>query len=267
MNVKFTHYLITRFNVPVNNWETDKNGRPVLDLPWMENRLELFAQYCVPTIAHQTEQAFKWILYCDRQTSLHFLEKIKSLTAGIPQAQIELVDHFDELLIDLKKRMIAASTPFVISSRLDNDDGLGPNYIAEVQRHFTEKDKHIINFTQGVLYDRSHCVLTEIRNSLRNHYGSLIESVQDGKPLTTVMGYPHGIPPEGSTMVDVREKFSWLKVIHDRNMASKANGIPTLRKDIHAIFNLETNALKISWIHTLWFALRKSLSKIKRIFT
>lgn len=267
MNVKFTHYLITRFNVPVNNWETDKNGRPVLDHQWMENRLELFAQYCVPTIAQQTQKAFQWLIYGDRQTKEIFLERIRELTADIPQAEVVLVDHFDELLIDLRKRMASAGTPFVISSRLDNDDGLGLHYIANVQEHFSAVDKRIINFTHGILYDRSRGVLTEIRNSLRNHYGSLIESVQDEKPLITVMGYPHGIPPEGSTLVDVPANYAWLKVIHDRNMASKANGIPTFRKDIPAAFNLAPDSINVSWTNTLWFVLKKSLSRLKRIIT
>ena len=267
MNVKFTHYLITRFNVPVNNWETDKNGRPVLDHQWMENRLDLFAQYCVPTITQQTEKEFRWLLYCARHTHQSFFERIQELTTDIPQAEIVLVDHFDELLVDLRKRMATDNTPYVISSRLDNDDGLGAHYIANVQKCFSARDKLIINFTEGVLYDRSRGILTEIRNSLRNHYGSLIESMQDGKPLITVMGYPHGIPPEGSTIVDVRERYAWLKVIHDRNMASKANGIPTLRKGIPSAFNLAPETLKVSWIHTLWFVLKKSVSRLKRIIT
>ena len=54
MSVKFTHYLITRFNVPVKNWDRDKAGKPVLDDAWMHNRLDLFRRYCVPGVANQT---------------------------------------------------------------------------------------------------------------------------------------------------------------------------------------------------------------------
>ena len=263
MSRKFTHYLITRFNVPVNNWHKDKAGKPVLDHLWMENRLNLFAQYCLPTIVQQSERGFQWLIYCDRQTHPALLKKIKELILLTPQARIIPVTDFEELLTELRGRLSGSETEYVITSRLDNDDGLGPNFISDVQQAFSDQDKLIINFTKGVLYDHSKKVLTEIRNSERNHYGSLIESAGQ-KEFVTVMGYPHGIPPEGSTELNLHNRFSWLKVIHDRNMISKTNGIPILRKDIGLIFNIDEEFLKISWLHTFWFLIRKVLSRIKR---
>jgi hypothetical protein len=79
MMVKFTHYLVTRFNVPVDNWNRDKTGQPTLDGTWMKHRLALFNRYCVPTISGQTEKNFHWIIYCDVNTFSTDKQKLKNL--------------------------------------------------------------------------------------------------------------------------------------------------------------------------------------------
>lgn len=236
MSVKFTHYLITRFNVPVKNWDRDKAGKPVLDDAWMLSRLELFRRFCVPGIANQTNKHFTWLIYCDTLTSAMFLADIHHAIRDIPNVMVRPVQHFEALLTDLKLILSTATTPYVISSRVDNDDSLGPAYIHEVQHHFVEQDMRIINFLRGILYDAHRGVLTEIRNSQFNHYGSLIESRKPDRNPITIMGYPHGRPPEGSTITNVDIRFAWLKIIHERNMASKTNGIPLFDNTVTAHF-------------------------------
>jgi hypothetical protein len=263
MSLKFTHYLITRFNVPVNNWNKDKAGQPVLDTQWMQNRLELFAKYCVPTIARQTENNFIWLVFCDEMTDPLHRDRIQNLVGHLPQAQIRWVSDFNHLLTDVKAFLSLAKTPYVITSRMDNDDGIGPDFIADVQEHFVEQDMTIINFTKGILYDHTKRVLTEIKDSQRNHYGSLIETAT-GKELVTVVGYPHGKPPAGSHIINVHTRFAWLKIIHQRNMVSKTNGIPFLQSNISSHFNLPKDAFAVSRWNTFLFIVRRVLSKMKR---
>jgi hypothetical protein len=264
MQQDFKHYLITRFNVPVKNWEKDKAGNKVLDQEWMEHRLHLFSQYCAPTIRIQTCTNFTWLIYCDINTESHFLEQVRSAIAGMNHAEIRLADDFDGLLHDLRETILHLTTPYVISTRLDNDDGLSPDFIRNVQTHFRPQHRLILNFTKGVLYDAGHKVMTEIRRSLRNHYASLIEMVTvDTIPLT-VLGYPHGIPPATTEILDLHHRWSWLKIIHDRNMASKTNGWPLFNSHIADQFKLNRKLFPISFISTLVYIMTRSLSRIKR---
>jgi hypothetical protein len=264
MNGKFTHYLITRFNVPVKNWNKDKAGHKVLDDAWMEERIGLFKKYCVPTIANQSLKKFTWLIYCDLKTSPQYLASIQQAIISIPGATIRYVDHFDHLLIDLRQLLSEDPSLYVITSRLDNDDGLGPQFISDIQAHFTPTDKMIINFTKGVLYDATKHIVTEIRFSRFNHYGSLIEEKKPGHPLITVVGYPHGQPPEGHQVINIASRFSWLKIIHERNMASKTNGVPLQNKRIIAHFNLRADDLTQSWVATGIFVVSRLLSRMKR---
>ena len=262
--MKFTHYLITRFNVPVKNWDRDKAGHPVLDDAWMKERLSLFTTYCAPTILHQSIKDFTWLIYCDTLTSPDYLAIIQQAINGIPGATIRKVEDFEMSLTDFRKLLAADPSPFVITSRLDNDDGLGPDFIREVQASFVPVDKMIINFNKGVLYDLQNHVLTEVRSSPYNHYGSLIEEKQADQMFLTIFGYPHGQPPKGSNVMNLNSRFAWLKVIHQRNMVSKTNGWPLHRKHIISHFNLQVNDVSQSWLATAMFVVIRSLSKIKR---
>jgi hypothetical protein len=78
------------------------------------------------------------------------------------------------------------------------------------------------------------------------------------------MGYPHGRPPEGSRIVDIDSRFAWLKIIHDRNMASKTNGMPIRRGKMISHFNLDLDALLQSWPAIAWFIGIRMLSRVKR---
>lgn len=264
MSVKFTHYLITRFNVPVKNWDRDKAGKPVLDDAWMRSRLELFRRYCVPGIAGQTNKNFTWIIYYDTLTAAPFLDEIHQAIRDMPNVMARPVQDFEALMADLRQLLSSVPTPYVISSRVDNDDSLGPAYISEVQKHFLEHDKHIINFLKGVLYDTHRCVLTEIKKSHLNHYGSLIEELKPGKKLITIMGYPHGRPPEGASVTDIDLRFAWLKIIHQRNMVSRTNGFPLFDPTVTTHFGLQPYDLPRSYWSTSVFVMRRLLSRLKR---
>ena len=264
MEGKFTHYLITRFNVPVKNWETDKAGNKVLDQHWMEHRLDLFRNYCVPTIRNQSCSNFNWLIYCGLDTGKDHLDRIEYAISGMPHARIRLVSDFDELLQDLRQSLTQVSTPFMITSRLDNDDGLSPDFINNIQLHFRPQHNLILNFSKGILYDAFRKVLTEVRSSPRNHYASLIEAVTPNVLPLTVLGYPHGIPPEGMEVIDIPTRYSWLKIIHARNMASKTNGWPLFNQHIADELHLNRKLFPVSFTATMAFIVIRSLSRLKR---
>jgi hypothetical protein len=264
MSVKFTNYLATRFNVPVKNWDKDKAGQRVLDDTWMKARLSLFTTYCAPTIARQSVLDFKWLIYCDVNTSVENLATIQQAIHSIPGATIRKAADFDMVLTDFRNLLEADPSPYIITSRLDNDDGLGPDFICDVQASFVPTDKMIINFTKGVLYDLQKHVLTEVRSSPYNHYGSLIEVKQADRPYLTIFGYPHGQPPDGSSVINLHNRFAWLKIIHHRNMVSRTNGWPLHRKHIIRHFDMKESDLTQSWLSTAVFVVIRLLSKIKR---
>lgn len=264
---KFTHYLVTRFNVPIEQWGRDKKGLPTLDDAWMEHRLNLFARFCVPTVAGQTEKNFKWIIYCDENSGELSLDRIYHLIPAIPETTVRLVVDYNQMLNDIKLLILNSSTRFVITSRVDNDDGLGKHYIRDVQRAFVEKDNVIINLNGGILYDEEKKILTEIRRGRLNHYTSLIEEIKPADNLVSIMGYPHDRPPADYQIIERECRYSWLKIIHSRNLSSRTHGKPVSLKEVLSHFAVDPGLLKVSEINTWTYAGKKLLEVLRRKLT
>src|SRR5688500_5268589 len=262
--MNFTHFLITRFNVAVEQWDRDKAGHRTLDDAWMQHRLDLFSRFCVPTIAGQTENNFKWIIYCDTATDDISLERIQTSIQPVYGASVRLVNDFNQMLNDLKLLILNVDTSFAITSRVDNDDGLGKNFIWQVQKNFIEMDNTIINLNGGVLYDEEKRILTEIRNKKFNHYGSLIEGIKPVDNLVSILGYPHDKPPADYSIIDVDFRFAWLKVIHSRNLSSRTHGIPVTLEKVLPHYALAKEDLPVSQVNTWKYAGTKILDRITR---
>ncbi len=266
MNGKFTHYLVTRFNVSIPNWNRDKVGATTLDTPWMNHRITLFKTFCAPSIAGQTNTDFKWLIYCDTHTSALFVESIKSSTMLIPQAELRFVNDFEAMKLDVKQLISSASTPYVITSRVDNDDALGNTYIETIQSNFITEDRTVINLCGGVLYDLHGRILTMLPVMRFNHFGSLIEQRNTTGEYLTVMGYPHHHPPSGVNVNDVKSKFAWLKIIHDRNLNSRTIGVPVFSSNLVRHFNLDRNVMPISRINSAIYFIKRGIAVLfKRI--
>ena len=74
----FYHFLITRFNLKNPDWDVTKNNEALLDEKWMDERFELFSNYCLPSVINQTNKNFKWLVFFDTSTSKIYQEKIEN---------------------------------------------------------------------------------------------------------------------------------------------------------------------------------------------
>ncbi len=259
--VKFTHYLVTRFNVPVDNWNKDKAGQTTLDDAWMQHRLSLFTRYCVPTIRTQTEHRFHWIIYCDINSKTDDLKQIESAVSVIPGSMVRKVSHPEEMIADLKQLIANEPTEYVITSRVDNDDGLGINYVKIIQEHFNEEDKLLLNFSGGILYAPDQKVLTQMKSSLRNHYTSLVEENKNAQNLLTVLGFAHDHPPPEIMIENIPGKGNWLKIIHQRNVKSQLKGKPIFFLSKNYFGGIDKKEFPVSITNTFIYSLKRFINK------
>lgn len=260
----YTHYLVTRYNVPFENWDRDKAGNQVGHDEWMHQRLSLFKKYCVPTILHQSNQAFQWLIYMDMQTHPSDLETIRKELARVKNAELRFAASMEDLLGDLRKVLSEVETEFVITSRLDNDDGLGRAYIQYIQNAFVPGDKTLVNMLHGVLYDLDKKILTTVRNARLNHFTSLIEKRHPNQKCLTVLGFSHTQPPEEITVVNLDADHAWLKIIHGRNLNSRAKGKPVLRSAVLPFYNIAKEDIPVSMVQTIAYIIRKAIQKVFR---
>jgi hypothetical protein len=258
---KFTHYLITRFNVPENRWLTDKTGHVTLDDPWLNHRLSLFTSYCIPSVYQQTQQNFQWIIYCDSQADQNQITRIRETISYLSNTQIRLVATHGEMLTDLRLLVSQAETPYVITSRLDNDDALGQSYIETIQASFTEQDKVLLHADEGITYDVTRHVATRMRSKTYNHFTSLIETTTRPGDMLTVYGFHHTDIPSPVVVKHITDGYHWMKIIHERNVRSRLKGIPIFQIPEGIGENIDRKKLAISWISTIGYLISRILKR------
>ncbi len=262
----FSHYLITRFNVPVADWSADKAGTATRDEAWMAHRLRLFADFCVPTVSQQTVRDFTWMICLDAATPEATLDAIRRLIVGIPRSEFLLAPSQEAMMQQLRERLGTDESEFIITSRLDNDDGLGPDYIKIVQSNVEAVDKRLINLLGGLLYDAPNRVLTRLRFSRFNHFTSLVERNHHDGRLLTVIGFPHTRPPADVTVVDVPARYGWLKIVHARNVSSRTKGLPLFTYPADAGYAVDKRLLPVSIMAAIKHTWTRTLAVLRQRF-
>lgn len=220
----YKHFLATRFNVRIGGWDTTKNGETLLDDIWMDNRFELFENYCFPSVINQFNQNFTWCIYFDLNTNEVYKQRIKKLTEPYPNIRIFFINSIGELkphLIDFIKSGENNDCDYIITSRLDTDDLLHRDYIKVVQQLFKPKHNCIIDLRCGyqISIERGEC---QIRN-YTNNFNPFISFIEKKECVETVFNQMHKewLKAE-NVIVDSKNKL-WIELVHTKNKINTVN--------------------------------------------
>jgi hypothetical protein len=198
---RFVHYIITPFNYGLYKRSWDKEA-------WMEQRLDIFRRYTLPSLQRQTNQNFKWLIRFDPDTpeipDFGYDNIVISHDAGAGQY--------------LNKHV---RTPWLITSRIDNDDYYEPTFVEEIQRCFDEREM-IIDVDGRQLDAKTGLFYAFPKYRMNSPFLSLIEKRRER--YRTVKCYNHG---------DMRNHFPGMKihkklvvqVIHDTNQMNRLTGV------------------------------------------
>jgi len=220
---KFEHLILTRFNLPINNWEEDKNGNPIRTDDWLEHRFDLFDRYCFPSVRNQSNQNFKWLVFFSDKTPEKYRRRI---------ASYEEFDNFTPIFLDssmgfdesFRNKCISdhleCDTQYLITTRLDNDDALGDNAVAVIQSRFHEQEFEVLNF-RDVYYlcDDQLCVW----ESECNQFVSIIERIEDGQ-FKTAWFKQNSLIPDTHPVTQITGGPYCLVLVHDRNIFNEQRG-------------------------------------------
>lgn len=264
MKVKFTHYLITRYNIHLDEWETDRRGQPTLKDDWMEHRYELFSKYCLPSVVSQSQKNFVWLIYFESSTSPAHMQQITSLVNIYPFIQLRLVSGYFGCMNEIETEIRNAQTEYVITSRLDNDDCIGKDFIKTIQSYFIPRDKILINLLHGYSYTPERHIVTRLHKIQTNSFCSFIEKVRSTGGHISVRGFPHGNPPPGTEIINVDSRYSWLRVFHKRNFKSKPFGYPVFLDHYSQHYGVDKKHLSIRFLPSIGYSVIWALDGVYR---
>jgi len=215
----FQHFLITRFNLRKKSWNTTRNNSQVLTDEWMINRLKLFENYCFSSVKNQTNTHFKWFVFFDEETAEKYRVIINRLAKEFSLFIPIYIDGMDAFLPAIKDEISKQLTqPYLITSRLDNDDCLREDYIQNVQQQFEKQDFMAIDYIDGFTLQVEPEVKLGKRTHLHNPFISLIEK---SDVIETVWGRErHGEWSKVKQLKTIRNQFLWMSIIHSENKAN-----------------------------------------------
>lgn len=125
----FKHFIFTRWNLLDD--KTTIYNNPAITNPegWMDHRIKLFEKYCLPNVMLQKGD-FIWLLSFAPGTPKWITDKYASFP------HIKIIYEYPKTWL---RKQPLKDGEWIITSRLDNDDTIYPDYIERVQEQFNEK--------------------------------------------------------------------------------------------------------------------------------
>jgi hypothetical protein len=205
------HAIVTRFALPVSFGREAVETEPTdvhLVEAWLETRLRLLRRFCAPSIRRQTTRSFIWLLGIDERLSAQMGKDVASATGG--RGSVLRVPP-DMAFRDVLRAELAAYGPMILTTRLDSDDALAPDFVESVQR--CSRPDRALNFPRGLVYE-ADLGLTHRVDIASSPFMSFLST----KGLTVHDLGNHRHWSDTVPIVEVgTPQPMWLQLIHDDN--------------------------------------------------
>jgi Putative rhamnosyl transferase len=208
------HILLTRFNLPsagVQSLIRSKDG-------WLRQRIELFERYCVPSVAAQSNRDFSWIVYFDRESPGWLRDRIAghSRTGAFTPIFRESVSN-EEIVSDIQE-LIDSERRDLLTTNLDNDDGIAADFIDRIQSAPTTTTATAIYMRLGLIRCPSGLYLHQYPrnafNSVRGPWSARL----------TCWSEWHTDFDRLMPVVELDGPPGWLQVVHGSNVSNRVRG-------------------------------------------
>ena len=226
----FKHYLITRFNLRNKNWDVTKNNETLLTREWMSHRIGLFSNFCLPSVANQSNSNFQWLLFFDETTDADFKVTLEDLLQPFQNFKSFYIDGMDAFHPEIKKFIAEDSkdSDYIITSRIDNDDCIHKDYINTIQGQFKSQDFMAIDILKGYSLQISPDIMLGKKEHIFNPFISLIEKNDSPK---TVWFSDHNMWKKESRRIEIANKRLWMSIIHEKNAVNEFDGYDDIAWD------------------------------------
>jgi hypothetical protein len=214
-----SHFIITRFNLRAPG----EAGALQIDERYLGERMELFERFCVPTVRSQTRQDFKWLVLFAADTPAPFKARIERLAEWPPFVPVYIApgtEHVGRLVV---APYLDDSPRTLITTRLDNDDGLCRSYVEDIRRHADVQERTVLQFPRGFVWHRGRIYLDRQDH---NAFSTLVEPLENGahSPYLTIYKGSHSELHRLGRVVNVDDEPGWLQVIHGGNAENFVRG-------------------------------------------
>lgn len=204
------------------------------DLKYLRYRFKLMKQLCGASLAGQTRQDFTWIVRTNPDSPLteetaayfHSLSfPVACLCSPLPSRDTSdaIFTRDADWKAVIQSRLLPETT-HVLTTRLDDDDALAPNFVERLRRKVKESASPVAwNFPVGYVLTLSTTKgsFARLWRFEKNQFASLISPAE---PLVIVNDAKHGnIDTLGPIrLVDDRPAFVWTRHPHTKSAGGRS---------------------------------------------
>lgn len=208
--MNFTHYILTRYNVglysdnPYNIENPDE---------WMEERFKRFKETFNSVMMQSVH--YTWLIFVDEKTPYKYILEIESLPrfGYFYNVQIISGNYTDYDFNNVYE--------YTLTTRLDNDDILEPDFVETVQAQFCGREGVID--VEGRQFDTAAGKYYTVDRRYPN--SPFITLVEKGANPKTVFHKTHtDLHKDYKWSAYVKGKPLYTQVIHGNNLANKITG-------------------------------------------
>ena len=218
------HVVLTRFNVQLGGI----NSRAP-DEQWLRKRVEVFERVCLPSIASQTSPPDLWLLFFHHESPawlVHAIAKWESSCNFLRPVFCGSVD------LGLVRQMVRSYRPgscdWLLTTRIDNDDGIRTDLFFELRRKLAER-REFLNPVHGLIAHNGKLYRK------RDYSSPFISLMEPWEGFETVWKWPHHlIRKRGGGVKQIGLKDAWVQMIHEDNLANRVRGVRVSGRSIDA---------------------------------
>ena len=251
------HFIITPFYV--RRQFTGKTGKievQLADPDWLEHRLKLFEDYCLVSVVNQSNQNFQWLIYFDDSTPTKYLDRIRSLTKGHPNISIKTCAFWETPTII--KDVVAAlvgGTEWIITTRLDNDDGIHRDFVSMIHSAAQER-REFLNFPRGIILYSGKCYIYKHSS---NAFLSLVEPADQPR---TAWCIAHTDAGQVAPVRQLPDTPAFLQVVHGKNVSNKPRGTRVFARRALIGFEAIPELQRLGADETSWGVLKENATTV-----
>ncbi len=226
MSGNIDHVLLTRFNLPspgVESLVRAKEG-------WLRSRVDLFETFCVPSVLAQTNRNFHWIIYFDPHGPAWLHDRAAEFESRGVFVPIYRQSVSPSELVEDLRRVTGASGSTLITTNLDNDDGIAIDFVERLQRCVPASSRSALYFSRGLILSPTDL---HLRVDRHNAFCSVREEWDT--PSTCWLDW-HDLLPRYMPVTLIEGEPGWLQVVHGGNVSNRVKGRLVRRGSYPALF-------------------------------
>jgi len=156
-------YILTRFSIfdkdstglqisnkynLKNESDQEKYKNELFSPDRLNYKFKVFELVTLPGVVNQTNQNFEWYIYSSVYMPKYYQNKLIELTKPYNNIFVKFISSFKEFFYTIDYTKNNTIDKFC-TMRLDDDDGLSPNFIKLINNYKNEKDGTVISFSDG----------------------------------------------------------------------------------------------------------------------